>query len=327
MHIHPLFLASAVVLSALPVAAQDFPRSFEHKFGTTVIEEKPERVVTLTYPGVDHYLALGVVPVGTRYWWGDYPFGIWPWAQDALGDADLLALTEVNYEQIAALDPDVIEAVVSGISAEDYAELSKIAPVVATSPDQSDWSTPWYETLRTAGLITGESEKAEAIIAALQDRIEEIAADHPQWQSMTASVATIDEGEIGVFLDKDIRAQLLSQLGFTIVPGLDDVETNDETYATISQERLSMIEADVVIWVTWDGDVEPIKSLALRDRSSFRQEGREVFADAVLSGAFSWSSPLSLNFLLDALVPAIDQAVDGNPNTPVELTVAAGLTD
>jgi iron complex transport system substrate-binding protein len=216
---------------------------------------------------------------------------------------------------------------VSGISAETYAELSKIAPVVATSMDQSDWSTPWYETLRTAGLITGEHEKAEAIITALQDRIEEIAASHPQWQDMTASVATIDESEIGVFLDQDIRAQLLSQLGFTIVPGLEEVETSDETYATISQERLSMIEADVVIWVSWDGDVEPVRTLALRERSTFRQEGREVFADVVLSGAFSWSSPLSLNFLLDELVPALEQAADGNPDTPVEMTVSAGLID
>ena len=36
----------------------------------------------------DFILALGVTPVGIRDWYGDQPFGTWPWAQDELGSAE-----------------------------------------------------------------------------------------------------------------------------------------------------------------------------------------------------------------------------------------------
>jgi iron complex transport system substrate-binding protein len=318
--------ATAALLALVSTAlAQEFPQTFEHKFGTTVLEQKPERIVTLTYSGVDHYLALGVVPVGIQFWYGDYPYGVWPWAQDELGGADLVALSEVNYEQIAALEPDVIEAVVSGITEEQYRELSKIAPVVATAADQSDWSMPWYEITRTVGRVTGEQDKAESVVATLQDRIAGIVADHPEWQGMTASVVHTDGSELGVFRGLDARSQVISQLGFTITPALNDLGTPEDFYATASLEQLPIIEADLVVWISGTNDSAPIQALPLRERAKFYQEGREMFAGTMLADAFSWSSPLSFDFLLDEMVPNIEAAVDGDPQTKVPTAEAVGL--
>ena len=42
-----------------------------------------------------------------------------------------------------------------------------------------------------------------------------------------------------------------------------------------------------------------------------------MFTDFELSGAFSFSSPLSIPFLLDELVPKLAAAVDGDPATAV----------
>ena len=47
------------------------------------------------------------------------------------------------------------------------------------------------------------------------------------------------------------------------------------------------------------------------------RRGPEVFADLELSGAFSHSSPLSLEYVLEQLVPEIAAAADGDPATPV----------
>lgn len=51
-------------------------------------------------------------------------------------------------------------------------------------------------------------------------------------------------------------------------------------------------------------------------------EGREVFVDQLLGGAFSFASPLSLDYLLDELVPELTAAADGDPSTVVPSAAA-----
>ena len=317
-------LGLVLAAMAIPAAAQDFPQTFEHRYGTTVIEEQPERVVTLTYSGADHYLALGVVPVGVRYWYGDYPHAIWPWAQEALGDGEPFVLTEVSYEQIAALEPDVIEAIGSGITEEQYEELSRIAPVVAAEAQYTDFSTPWQERARTIGRIVGEAEDAEDLVEALEQRFEAVAQAHPEWAEMEAAIA-FNVTEFGVYRSNDTRAQLLAQLGFSTPPAIDAAGPETAFWVPFSEEQIDVIDTDLVVWILGSGDPERIRGMALRERLAAHEEGREVFADYLLSGAFSFATPLSLNYMLDRLVPLIEAAVDGDPSTPVETSVEAGL--
>ena len=51
-------------------------------------------------------------------------------------------------------------------------------------------------------------------------------------------------------------------------------------------------------------------------------EGREVFTDPLVSGAFSFASPLSIDYLLEQLVPELALAVDGDPATVVPSAAA-----
>lgn len=310
---------------AVPATAQEFPQTFEHRFGTTIIEEQPERVVTLTYSGADHYLALGVAPVGLRHWYGDFPYSVWPWAEDALGDGEPFVLTEINYEQIAALEPDVIEGIGSGITQEQYDELSRIAPVIAAEAQYTDFSTPWSERARTVGRILGQQDEADRLVDDLEARIATIAAEHPEWDGMEAVIA-FNVTFPGVYRSVDIRVQLLEQLGFVTPEAVDALGEEGDFNVEISEEDLTLLDADLLVWIIGAGNVENIQGLALRERLAAHQEGREVFADYLLSGAFSFATPLSLNYLLDRLVPLIEAAVDGDPATPVETTVEAGLT-
>lgn len=45
------------------------------------------------------------------------------------------------------------------------------------------------------------------------------------------------------------------------------------------------------------------------------QNGNLVFTDTTLAGAIYFSSPLSLPYVLDHLVPKLDAALAGNPET------------
>lgn len=305
----------ALMTLAVPALAQEFPVTIEHKFGSTTIPAEPVRVVSLGFSGHDDILALGVVPVAIRYWYGDYPDGIWPWAQDALqGQHPVQLKGELNIEQIAALQPDVIIAVSSGITEEQYGLLSQIAPTIASGAGLGDYATPWPQRARMAGQALGKADEAEALIKEIEDKIAAAATAHPDWQGKTAAVAFYFEGAPGAYRSIDTRARLLGELGFKTPEAIDAVGEADAFWVGLSAEDLSPLDTDVLIWFD---TFEAIDKLTLRRTLDAHKEGREIFSDELLTGAFSHSSLLSLPYAIDNLVPLIELAIDGDPATVV----------
>lgn len=308
--------ALALMMAGVAVSmADEFPVTLTHKFGTTTIEKQPERVVSLGFAGIDNLLALGVKPVAVRYWYGDYEYAAWPWAQGALGDAKPDVLKgDINIEQIAALQPDVIMAVSSGITQEQYDLLSQIAPVVASEAQYGDYGTPWQADVRTDGKALGLTEKAEAAIKTIEDRFAEIRAAHPDWEGQSAAVGFYWNDAPGAYRSIDIRPRMLEALGFKTPEAIDKLAAPDVFFVSTSAEDMSPLDTDLLIWFDDEGKVETLK---LRPQMRAFKEGREIFPDAILSGAFSYSSLLSIDYALDHLVPLIEAAVDGDPATVV----------
>src|SRR5690606_23184754 len=60
-------------------ADEAFPVTIEHKYGATTIDAEPKRVVSVGFGEHDGLLALGVVPIAVRDWYGDQPYATWPW--------------------------------------------------------------------------------------------------------------------------------------------------------------------------------------------------------------------------------------------------------
>jgi len=304
-----------------------FPVTIEHKFGATTIDEEPHRVVSVGFNEHDFLLALGVVPVGLRDWFGDQPNGVWPWAQDELGDAEpeVLSSGELNFEQIAALDPDLIVGVWSGITEQDYELLSGIAPTVAQPDTYADYGTPWQEQTRILGTATGRAEQAEQIVDDLEQRFAATRADHPEWEGQTASVAFVTEDGPGAYSSQDTRSRIMADLGFTI-PDVNDAGGADAFFLELSPEDLSALDVGVLVWVIGSEEETDriIEGLPTRTSLDAYREGREVFADLELTGAFSHGSPLSLDYALERLVPEVRAAADGDPSTPVPSAVVVG---
>ena len=154
-----------LMTSAAPALADEagFPVSIPHAFGTTTITEKPLRVATVASGNHEVPLALGVVPVGmaAANYGDDDGDGVLPWVEEKLAElgADTPALFDegdgIDFEAVAAVDPDVILAAYSGLTQSDYDTLSQIAPVVAY-PD-SPWTTDWRRMIQmnSAGMGMG----------------------------------------------------------------------------------------------------------------------------------------------------------------------------
>lgn len=322
----PQITLAAVLLSSTAAVAEDWPRSFESRFGTAVIEAPPERVVSLSYQNHDNFLALGVVPVGLRWWYGDYPRAVWPWAEAALGDAEPYVFRgeDISIEAVAALEPDVIEAMWSGITQEQYDLLSQIAPVVAAGPEYDDYNTPWDVLALTTGRITGHEAEAQAQVDAIRARMAAARAANPSWEGATAAVAYYWNDAPGAYAPGDIRVTVLGDLGFVTPPAIVDAAPPGEFYVTFSNEDMSPLDTDLLLWVV-DGNAADVAAIPLRTSLKAHVEGREVVADDLLSSAFSHASLLSLPYTLDRLLAEIPLAMDGDPATPVPSAVEYGV--
>lgn len=306
-----------------PAAATGFPVSLEHKFGTTTIAAEPKRIVTVGLVEQDALLALGVVPIATTEWFGAKPGAIWPWAEAALGGApkpQVLTNTDgVQFEKVAALRPDLILAVYSGLTAQDHATLSKIAPTVAQPKGAVDYGVSWQDLTRTVGSAVGRKAQADKVVADVETRFAAIRQEHPEFAGATGLMATPWEGNY-VYGPQDSRGRLLTDLGFKLPAGLAEV-TGKEFGANLSKERTDLLDTGVLIWLVdkYTPDKAKIQADPLYAKLKVKAEGRDVYLEneELVGAATSFISVLSLPLLLDKLVPQLAAAVDGNPATAV----------
>ena len=308
-------------------SADGFPVEVEHKFGTTTIDQAPERVVTVGLTDQDAVLALGVTPVGTNEWFEGHDGAIMPWAEDALaanGGETPKVIGNVegyNFEQIAALRPDLILGIYAGMTESEYSTLSEIAPTVAQPDDYPDWGVPWQDQTRIIGTALGKADEAEALVEDVETQLSEARDAHPEFADATGAMATVWDGSVTVYTPIDVRGRFLDSLGFSQIEGLEEM-SDDGFSASISQEQIDLIDVDAIVWIvgTIETDMPRIQDVAVYAGLGLTDEGREVPVenDAELGAATSYQTVLSLPTLVDGLVPMLAAAVDGDPATAVE---------
>ncbi len=308
--------------AARAAAEGAFPVTIEHKYGSTTIPAAPQRVATVGLTDHDAVLALGVTPVALRDWFGDQPYGVWPWAQDELGNATPVVLSskEINFEKVAAARPDLILAINSGLTKQEYEKLSQIAPTVAQSGEYPNFGTPWQVQTRTIGKALGRSDRADKLIDKVEAKFAAARKAHPEFQDATAVIAmTAAGGKAYPYAPHDARARFMSDLGFEQKPQIARL-ADDRFFAAISAERFDLLNADVLVWITQtQAQADALRSNPVYQTLPVVKEGRDIFLpqDKPLGAALSYNSVLSLPFAIDGIVPLLAAAVDGDPATEV----------
>ena len=294
-----------------------FSVTIQHKFGETTLTEAPERVVLVGLVEQDAMLALGVVPVGTSEWYGGRPGAIFPWAEGLLGDAPApeVLTGEMDFEKIAALQPDVIVGLYAGITEEQYGKLSEIAPTVAQPAEYVDWGIPWDELTLTVGRILGKEAEAQALVDGVAERFEQARADYPEFQGATGVIVSTWgwPQTYYPYASQDPRGRFMASLGFDTLDEIDEL-AGEEYGATVSLERIDLMDVDALVWF---GTPEMVQGHAPYRQLDVYNEGRDLYlgdGDPVYD-ALNFSSVLSLPFAVDSLAPMLAAAVDGDPAT------------
>jgi iron complex transport system substrate-binding protein len=299
-----------------------WPVTIAHKYGETTIEAEPKRVLALGYNEQDAILALGIKPIAVRYWFGEEPHAVFPWAQDELGDAtpEVLTMTfgELDIEAIAALQPDFISAVYAGITAEEYALLSRIAPTLAQSSEHIDFGAPWQEMTLMVGQALGREAQARELVADVESRFAMARSAHPDWAGKQVVVgAPRGDGQFGFVASQDGRARVFTELGFEVPAEFDEI-AGEQFWGMLSLERSDLLDQDLIVFhqMPWvEGGRASIEADPLLSRLNALREGRVLFIDGELDSALQFGTVLSLPYLLDSLIPMIEAAMDGDPTT------------
>jgi iron complex transport system substrate-binding protein len=290
-----------------------FPVTVEHAFGETTIEEKPERVVVLGWSAQDTVYALGLEPVGMP----EYPFGggddgVLPW-NDEYFDPEVTTLLDTAdgppLEAIAALQPDVILAPYDGFDEAVYGSLTGIAPTVAYAGEP--WTTPWRDQTRMIGTALGLAEEAEQLIADTDDRVAEIAAEHPEFEGLTFAYASMSADALYLYLPTDPRVQLIEDLGFTVAPSVGELSAGAEEsfFAQLSLESAPQIESDVLVGFADGLSADEVAALPIYSQVPAIQDDAAVLIDdQSFAAAVSSVSVLATPFVLDQLVDQLATA-------------------
>ncbi|WP_417309871.1 ABC transporter substrate-binding protein [Devosia sp.] len=247
-----LVAAAMALMMTFPAEAQEFPVTIPHAFGETTIPAAPQRIVTWGWAAQDAVIALGEVPVGIPFfdYGGDEEGGL-RWTRDAVADMGAAFPTilpmsnEPPVEAIAALKPDLILAVYSGLTAEQYGVLSQIAPVVAY-PD-APWSTSWQQTIAITGAALGKPEAAAGLVGDLEQFITDETAKYPEVAG--ASFAGIAEynGEVAVYAGLDSRMKFLEDAGLVLAPSVTELAQGENFYFSLSYELFDQLKSDLLI--------------------------------------------------------------------------------
>jgi iron complex transport system substrate-binding protein len=300
--------------------------SITHALGTAEIPENPERVVTLGQGSAETALSLGVVPVGMEeYPWAADASGYLPWIREELekehvAEDDYPELIDagdggVNVEQIAKLDPDVILAPWSGITQDQYNDLSALAPTVAYP--EKPWTIDWKDQITTVATALGQKDRAADLIGGIDDRFAAVRDDHPEFGEHDFAFIYNQgaDGNLGVFLPTEQRSAMVANLGLRVAPFVEQMKSNEKEgtdSAEFSMEEASRLN-DVDVLFTFYSDDANRREMEAQpvygDIAAIRRGSVVAPTDNAFVTASSIINPLTVPWSIDRYVPMIGDAL------------------
>lgn len=274
---------SAYPMTVSPLsAAQETEEGASVAFEDITLEEEPKRIISLDYGFLDTLDALGVegiVGVAAGGGQGNIPAHLKEKYAPSDEIADVGTLKAINYEAVAAADPDII--FISGRQTPFYEELKEITPnVVFIGSDNSNYIDAVYETVDLAANIFDKADKAEELKAQLQEKVDAVNEKVAGYEN--ALVAMYNDKKISGFDNgEDSRfAYVYNDFGFK--PATTDIKASSHG-SDFSYESILSVDPEVLLIVDRTvSDVETIKADIENDiikKTRAYKDGKIVYLD------------------------------------------------
>ena len=300
--------------------------SIKHVYGTTEVPADATKVATVAWANQDVLLALGIMPLGfSKQTWGVTDgSGMLPWtkekvdeltangaAQPKLFDDD--GGVKITPQAVNATKPEVIQAVYSGMSKEEYETLSKIAPTVAYP--KVAWGTPWRETIAINATAVGKKTEGDTLVADLEKQVADAVAKHPQIKGKAAAFCYTAEGDatkFGYYTTADPRTAFLSDLGMKVPASVEKASKENASAfnVDISTENAdSLNDFDLIVMYGTESDLAAMQANSLLSQVRAIKNGAVAFVgNSDPMAASTNPGPLSIPWGIEKYVGLIATA-------------------
>ena len=300
--------------------------SIKHVYGTTEVPADATKVATVAWANQDVLLALGIMPLGfSKQTWGVTDgSGMLPWtkekvdeltangaAQPKLFDDD--GGVKINPQAVNATKPEVILAVYSGMSKEEYETLSKIAPTVAYP--KVAWGTPWRETIAINATAVGKKTEGDTLVADLEKQVADAVAKHPQIKGKAAAFCYTAEGDatkFGYYTTADPRTAFLSDLGMKVPASVEKASKKSSSAFNVdvsTENADSLNDFDLIVMYGTESDLAAMQANSLLSQVRAIKNGAVAFVgNSDPMAASTNPGPLSIPWGIEKYVGLIATA-------------------
>lgn len=305
----PTVVAAAVLVlagvSAGPVAAADDTRTVVHAAGTTAIPAHPRKVVVFDTMALDSLDALGVAVAGVPRDNATFPPLLAKFQQGDHFNAG--GLFEPDFPALAEAAPDLI--VGGGRARKAYGELSKIAPTIELTVDDSRFMDSLRERVTQMGEIFGKQAEAKAALAALDARSARVRAKAAG--AGTGMVVMINGGRLSAYGPGSRFGFIYDGLGFRPPVDLPDKGLHGnamsfELLAKADPDWLFVISRDAAIGTAGAPQAAQVLDNELTARTKAWTKGHVVYLDS--AEVYVAGGLQTLTHIADAVDQALSRA-------------------
>lgn len=231
-----------------PEGSTEYPLTLTTWAGESVLEERPERIAVIGFStNVDFVQALEVTPVYTLTEDAEYPWRDEEWFAQIEHVDSATRRDPLNFEALAAADPDLIIVLNFLADGSDYERLTEVAPVLDyASAEQLGDQADWRAGQRLVGEALDLAEAAETAIDEADEEIAAVAAAHPEFEGRTITIGSEYGAEYGFeyYTTTGGTAEgIMGDLGFAPNP----LAENFVEDPVISDENLSLLDSEVLL--------------------------------------------------------------------------------
>lgn len=300
--------------------------SIKHVYGTTEVPADATKVATVAWANQDVLLALGIMPLGfSKQTWGVTDgSGMLPWTKEKVDELTAKGAAQpklfdddggvkINPQAVNATKPEVILAVYSGMSKEEYETLSKIAPTVAYP--KVAWGTPWRETIAINATAVGKKTEGDTLVADLEKQVADAVAKHPQIKGKAAAFCYTAEGDatkFGYYTTADPRTAFLSDLGMKVPASVENTSKENASAfnVDISTENAdSLNDFDLIVMYGTESDLAAMQANSLLSQVRAIKNGAVAFVgNSDPMAASTNPGPLSIPWGIEKYVGLIATA-------------------
>jgi iron complex transport system substrate-binding protein len=271
-------------------------RVVQHVAGETCVPQNPERVVTIFHATLGNALSLGIKPIASSVIDTDNLFPAY--LQNKVEGIEVLgSQNEPNLERILMLKPDLI-LVWQNLQA-IYPLLSQISPT-AIAP----WRGPsaWREHFEFVAKALGKEEEARQAWEHYYQRIDELKiALGNRYKNKEISVVAPSNWGYFIQARNSFIGSILDDLELKR-PKLQDVDTPSGYITFSSEEKLELIDGDILFVLTFKDEereaFEKTLQNPLGERLRAVQQGQIRYVDGLTWGG---STLLAADVVIDEL--------------------------